>query len=161
MAMMVRVGSRPGAPRTHAAGQEWRGVVETLLRERRQALQGPPAAREGGPDRMDAARELEEEAVWLAVLDRSRDMQATVEEALRRVATGQYGRCAECGQHIALARLRALPFAVRCLACQERMEREGAGRRTPVARHGGAGAFQDARSGGASRTMAAPTPSDR
>ncbi len=94
-------------------------------------LQGPPAACGGCPDPVDEANEREEEEVWLAVLDRSRDIQAAVEEALRRLATGEYGRCIECGQHIALARLCALPFAVRCLVCQERLEREKetAGRR--------------------------------
>jgi DnaK suppressor protein len=73
---------------------------------------------------VDAAQDQEEEWLWTAVLDRSPDFQATVVEALRRLATGEYGLCADCGQHIPLARLRALPFAIRCLSCQERLERE-------------------------------------
>lgn len=124
MATMVKVEVASAKPRADDADRKWPAVVEALLRERRRALQGPPAACEGGPDPVDTAREREEETVWLAVLDRSRDMRATVEEALRRLATGQYGLCVECGQHIALARLRALPFAVRCLACQEHFEQE-------------------------------------
>jgi DnaK suppressor protein len=85
---------------------------------------------------MDAAREQEEEAVWVAVLNRSHDVQAAVEEALRRLASGEYGLCVECGQHIALSRLRALPFAVRCLACQEHFERETERRdAVPLAQH--------------------------
>ena len=142
MATTVETGSASAGLRTGNANREWREVVAALLKERRRALQGPPAACESGPDPMDEAREREEEAVWLAVLDCSHDMQATAEEALRRLATGEYGRCAECGDHIALARLRALPFAVRCLACQERLEREtevatrrSAGRGTFGSRH--------------------------
>jgi DnaK suppressor protein len=73
---------------------------------------------------MEAASDQEEEAVWLATLDRSRDVRLAVEEAMGRLAAGQYGRCADCGHPIPAARLRALPFAVRCLSCQERLERD-------------------------------------
>jgi DnaK suppressor protein len=121
--------------RKEHVGGERRRVLETLLRERQRAFQTPPAHADGGPDPVDLASEQEEEAVWLAVLDRSRDVQAAVEEALRRLATGEYGLCMDCGQHIAAARLRALPFAVRCLACQERFEREARrGHRQSMAR---------------------------
>ena len=119
--------------RRGALGREWceGGVVEALRMERRRALRGIPATNEGLPDPMDEARKREDEAVWLAALDRSRDFQVTVEAALNRLATGEYGRCLDCGGAIAMARLRALPFAVRCLACQERVEqkREAAARR--------------------------------
>ena len=60
--------------------------------------------------------------VWLAIMDQSRDIQIQVEEARRRLTEGEYGRCAECDEPIPLARLRALPFALRCLPCQERYE---------------------------------------
>lgn len=105
--------------------RDWREAVGTLLKERARACQtAPPTANPCSPDPIDAAREREEEAVWLAVMDRRHDVHATVEEALRRLATGEYGVCADCGHRIAVARLRAMPFAVRCLACQERFERE-------------------------------------
>ena len=45
-----------------------------------------------------------------------------VNEALRRLEEGTYGNCFECGDEIAGPRLRALPFAVRCQACEERRE---------------------------------------
>lgn len=124
MATTVETRSTSVGPRTGKANGEWREVAGALLREWQRGLQGPPEAHGGCPDPVDEAREREEEAVRLAILDRSHDVQATVEEALRRLATGEYGRCMKCGQHIALARLRALPFAVRCLSCQERIERE-------------------------------------
>jgi DnaK suppressor protein len=161
MTTMVKVEVASAKPRADDADRKWPAVVEALLRERRRALQEPPAACKGGPDPVDTARERQEETVWLVVLDRSRDMQATVEEALRRLATGQYGLCVECGQHIALARLRALPFAVRCLACQERFEHEEEGGRAPVTHHGGSGLSHDERPLGPRRTMTAPTRNGR
>ncbi len=125
MARLMEVGGGSREVRMEETGREWRDATETLLKERRLMVKAPPVARQDCSDPVDEACEREEEAVWLAILDCSRDMQATVQEALRRLATGEYGLCKMCGQHIALARLRALPFAVRCLACQERLEREG------------------------------------
>jgi DnaK suppressor protein len=46
--------------------------------------------------------------------------------ALQRVDDGNYGRCEQCGDAIEAPRLKALPEATTCLACQERLEREGA-----------------------------------
>jgi len=54
-----------------------------------------------------------------------------VDAALRRLEEGTYGDCFECGDEIAEARLRALPFAVRCKDCEE--ARETAERRERMA----------------------------
>ena len=43
--------------------------------------------------------------------------------ALARLEAGDYGTCTDCGEPIPPARLAAQPFAVRCIACQERAER--------------------------------------
>jgi DnaK suppressor protein len=53
-----------------------------------------------------------------------RDLQelALVEAALRRLASGRFGWCEDCGQAIAPQRLAAQPWAPRCLACQARKE---------------------------------------
>lgn len=45
-----------------------------------------------------------------------------IEEALRRLEEGTYGVCDVCGKPIPLSRLRALPWANRCIACQSRFE---------------------------------------
>ncbi|MBM4441298.1 MAG: TraR/DksA C4-type zinc finger protein [Candidatus Rokubacteria bacterium] len=46
--------------------------------------------------------------------------------ALERIGEGTYGVCEMCGAQIETPRLEALPDATRCLACQERSERERA-----------------------------------
>jgi len=40
-----------------------------------------------------------------------------IREALRRIAQGGYGVCAQCGEPIDPKRLKALPTATRCIAC--------------------------------------------
>jgi DnaK suppressor protein len=45
-----------------------------------------------------------------------------IESALRRLARGTYGRCADCRAEMSPARLRAMPFAERCRDCQEQLD---------------------------------------
>lgn len=46
-----------------------------------------------------------------------------IDRALERIDEGSYGHCNECGEPIAEARLRALPFAELCVKCQQAYER--------------------------------------
>ncbi len=49
---------------------------------------------------------------------RAENLQKIV-DALIRLDKGVYGHCCDCGGEISEARLRALPFAVRCKDCEE------------------------------------------
>jgi DnaK suppressor protein len=42
--------------------------------------------------------------------------------AERKLNEGTYGICEECGKDISTDRLAAMPFAVRCVECEERLE---------------------------------------
>jgi len=46
-----------------------------------------------------------------------------IQEAMARLETGSFGTCEICGASIALPRLRAIPWARHCLACQFQQER--------------------------------------
>ena len=46
-----------------------------------------------------------------------------VQDALRRIEDGTYGKCIECGRDIEPARLEAIPWARYCLKDQERHDR--------------------------------------
>lgn len=51
-----------------------------------------------------------------------------VEEALDQIAAGTYGTCENCQRSINLERLKALPFATKCITCkreEESSESEG------------------------------------
>jgi DnaK suppressor protein len=52
--------------------------------------------------------------------------------ALARLESGDYGTCTDCGESIPAARLAAQPFAIRCIACQERAERAAGLHRTSM-----------------------------
>ena len=59
-----------------------------------------------------------------------------IDTALRRINDGTYGGCFECGGQIAEARLRALPFAMRCKDCEEAHEMSEYRERIMAQRHG-------------------------
>lgn len=52
--------------------------------------------------------------------DRGQAEIAAIDEALARMARGEYGRCEACGQALPVERLRAVPTATRCVPCSGR-----------------------------------------
>jgi RNA polymerase-binding transcription factor DksA len=73
---------------------------------------------EGEPETVTVDRERD-----LSLLENSRDLLDQVERALRKVADGTYGKCANCGKSIEAARLKALPHASLCISCKRLEER--------------------------------------
>ena len=45
-----------------------------------------------------------------------------IEDALQRIEKGTYGVCRDCGEPIAEARLRAIPWTRVCIACKEKQK---------------------------------------
>ena len=63
-----------------------------------------------------------QEDIEFALIQMKSETLNKVNEALRRLDESTYGNCFECGEEISEARLRALPFAVRCKDCEEARE---------------------------------------
>lgn len=63
-----------------------------------------------------------DDEIAAAVTERRARELREVNRALEDIDAGRYGICQECGEPIAQARLRALPFATRCVACQAQFE---------------------------------------
>jgi DnaK suppressor protein len=72
---------------------------------------------EGESSEVDIQEEIE-----FALIQMKAETLKKIDAALRRIAEGTYGECYECGETIPEARLRALPFAVRCRDCEEARE---------------------------------------
>jgi DnaK suppressor protein len=115
-----------------------REALAAELRRRRAALLKEVADTEAdlawiAEDREPELEEVAQEqrlARLLARLD-DRGLAAVqeIEAALRLIIAGTYGICVECGEDIAVARLRALPTATLCIECA----REGERARRPAA----------------------------
>jgi DnaK suppressor protein len=55
--------------------------------------------------------------------DLERKQLLLVDKALRAIEEETYGTCEECGEEIDEKRLKAVPWATHCLACQELADR--------------------------------------
>jgi DnaK suppressor protein len=65
-----------------------------------------------------AARELR-----TRTLERESSLLRDVRLALGRIADGSYGECLQCEEEISPRRLNAIPWATRCIRCQEQADR--------------------------------------
>ena len=63
-----------------------------------------------------------QEEIGFALIQMKAETLNKIDTALRRLEEGTYGGCLECGGEIAEARLKALPFALRCKDCEEALE---------------------------------------
>jgi RNA polymerase-binding protein DksA len=59
--------------------------------------------------------------------ERDRELAHSIEDALRRMRSDEYGICSACGREIPFERLRAVPWTMRCAEDESRAE---AGQRT-------------------------------
>ena len=82
------------------------------------------------PDIGDQALLDSERGRDISILEMRNRMRQNIDEALIRLDEGAYGSCSDCGVEISEKRLKAVPFARRCVACQakeellEKIERE-------------------------------------
>ena len=74
-------------------------------------------------DPADAGTNLAESDRAEAMLSAARVRRALVTDAFRRLDSGTYGLCVDCGNEVPAGRLEAKPEAARCLACQSKQDR--------------------------------------
>ena len=101
-----------------------------LLAERKLIVSGPDVGLElltssEGLAVDDQAPLLHEQFVALRQRGMNRRKLNLIDAALERLNNGDFGVCQECDQEIPLKRLTIIPWAAHCVACQERLDREG------------------------------------
>jgi RNA polymerase-binding transcription factor DksA len=74
-------------------------------------------------DAEEQSIQIEADDVLKALDEVCRRELAAIDQALARIDAGTYGECARCGNPISPARLRALPAAVHCIRCAEKLGR--------------------------------------
>ena len=127
--------------------------LKHMLIERRREMRRDVHGRiSGGRRRTDQPKEVEDdlehsdadvqEDIELTLIQMRAETLTRIDEALVQLDAGQYGFCVECEGEIAGPRLRALPFAVRCQACQEKRERQEGHARQLAGRRGSFSLFR-------------------
>jgi DnaK suppressor protein len=80
-------------------------------------------------DTVDQASADAAKSFALALKNRERDTLWQIDEALKRIDSGEFGECERCGEEIAEARIRAFPLTTLCIDCKSELESEQ--RRSP------------------------------
>jgi len=119
------------------------GGIKAHLEARREALRDEVRAQlqGSGDERVVGLRNRLDETDDWAVADSLAELDiaglrhalrelSDVDAALARMRGGTYGRCVDCDEPIAPARLAAYPTAPRCIECQEVHEARPGGRGT-------------------------------
>ncbi|MGA2590702.1 MAG: TraR/DksA family transcriptional regulator [Bryobacteraceae bacterium] len=83
---------------------------------------------EKSADQMDEIQYASERDLAIRNVDRESTLLREVKSALRRIHDGSFGTCLECESAISPKRLVAVPWAPRCIQCQEVADRDGQGR---------------------------------
>jgi RNA polymerase-binding protein DksA len=76
-------------------------------------------------DSQEQAQELENAEVVDALGNETRAELNKIAKALDQIKNETYGICVDCGEEIPMARLRAHPFADRCIRCATAEEARG------------------------------------
>jgi RNA polymerase-binding protein DksA len=74
-------------------------------------------------DSKERAKQLEDNEVVDALGNEARGELAKISAAMRRLESGDYGYCVECGLEIEPGRLQVYPYADECIECAEFDER--------------------------------------
>jgi DnaK suppressor protein len=78
---------------------------------------------ENAADVLDNLQLHMDREVVIRKLDSYSALLRDVDSALQRLEAGTFGICVECEEDIPTRRLQALPWAARCVPCQEKAER--------------------------------------
>jgi DnaK suppressor protein len=78
---------------------------------------------EATQDPADMAANAYTKELLISMSANDRRLLEMIDEALKRVESGDYGECVNCGEPIPEKRLAAMPWARYCIKCQELQER--------------------------------------
>jgi DnaK suppressor protein len=80
---------------------------------------------EKSADQMDEIQFASERDLQIRNVDRESALLREVRAALGRIHDGSFGTCTECDWAISPKRLAAVPWASRCIECQEAADSDG------------------------------------
>ena len=79
---------------------------------------------EKSADQMDEIQYATERDMAIRNVDRDSTLLRDVREPMHRILEGSFGTCLDCESAIGPKRLAAVPWAARCIQCQEAADRD-------------------------------------
>ena len=96
------------------------GVAQDTLRSRAEGSE----ASAFGMHQADAGSDAYDRDFALSLLSQEQDALYEIDQALKRIEVGTYGKCEMSGKPIPRARLEAIPFARFTVECQSQLEKQ-------------------------------------
>ena len=96
------------------------GVAQDTLRSRAEGSE----ASAFGMHQADAGSDAYDRDFALSLLSQEQDALYEIDQALKRIEVGTYGKCEMSGKPIPRARLEAIPFARFTVQCQSQLEKQ-------------------------------------
>jgi DnaK suppressor protein len=96
------------------------GVAQDTLRSRAEGSE----ASAFGMHQADAGSDAYDRDFALSLLSQEQDALYEIDQALKRIELGAYGKCEMSGKPIPRARLEAIPFARFTVQCQSQLEKQ-------------------------------------
>jgi DnaK suppressor protein len=75
-------------------------------------------------DSIDQAAADADRSLLAQMKNRDHGILVQIDEALRRIDSGSFGECEQCGEAIAEGRIKAFPFTTLCIDCKSELESE-------------------------------------
>ena len=107
-----------------------RGGVKAILERQEAELVQVLRQRDGisiekSADQMDEIQHATERDMAIRNVDRDSTLLRNIKAALRRIHDGSFGTCIDCESAISPKRLAAVPWAPRCIQCQDAFDMDG------------------------------------
>jgi DnaK suppressor protein len=109
----------------HTDLQGFKGILESMLGSIEQPLRRrEEIAIENAPDTIDRVQQAAERELAICQIESDFSRLQNIRLALERIADGSYGTCMRCETDISPKRLQAVPWAARCVRCQDIADKE-------------------------------------
>jgi RNA polymerase-binding protein DksA len=72
----------------------------------------------------DMAADTYDRELSMNIASSEQEILYQIDDALKRLDDGSYGICQQCNQPITMSRLKAVPYASLCIACQRSKEQK-------------------------------------
>ena len=72
----------------------------------------------------DMAADTYERELSMNIVSSEQEILYQIDDALKRLDDGSFGVCQQCSQPITMSRLKAVPYASLCIACQRTKEQK-------------------------------------
>jgi RNA polymerase-binding protein DksA len=77
----------------------------------------------------DMAADTYDRELSMNLVSSEQEILYQIDDALKRLDEGTFGICLQCSQPIAMSRLKAVPYASMCIACQRAKEQQSKSKR--------------------------------